>query len=295
MLGRMIVRVLTADPSLTVTATTRPTDKWAALPRGIETWKLYDPEWGGLEPLTMGTHYDWIINAIGITKPHISEQSPLSVKRALEINSIFPHTLASFAEQANSRVIQIATDCVFSGNVGRVNHYHETTTHDAGDVYGLTKRLGEVKSPYVRHLRMSIIGPEMAGRESFYLLDKARYSTRPTMPGFTDHEWNGVTTLAFANITRAIIAHGPRFFLNLLPPVLHVVPNGRVTKAELLEQIVSVYELPLKIERTRSIGARDMVLSTQFPELVTQLWLDAGYVEPPSIGRLLMELREYGD
>ena len=38
--------------------------------------------------------------------------------------------------------------------------YVETDLHDALDVYGKTKSLGECQEPNVYHLRCSIIGPE---------------------------------------------------------------------------------------------------------------------------------------
>ena len=56
-----------------------------------------------------------------------------------------------------ARVLQIATDCVYSGAQGA---YVETDLHDALDVYGKTKSLGECQEPNVYHLRCSIIGPE---------------------------------------------------------------------------------------------------------------------------------------
>ena len=36
---------------------------------------------------------DYIINCIGVIKPYINEENLLSVKNAIEVNSIFPHCL----------------------------------------------------------------------------------------------------------------------------------------------------------------------------------------------------------
>ena len=98
-----------------------------------------------------------IVNAIGIIKPHINESDNASRQQAIDVNSSFPHRLALAAESVGSHVIQIATDCVYSGATGL---YKESAAHDALDVYGKTKSLGEVPSPAMTHLRCSIIGPE---------------------------------------------------------------------------------------------------------------------------------------
>ena len=51
---------------------------------------------------------------------------------------------SSFLEQSNGPILQIATDCVYSGATGG---YTESSSHDALDVYGKTKSLGEVALP----------------------------------------------------------------------------------------------------------------------------------------------------
>src|ERR1700722_1108772 len=140
---------------------------------------------------------DYAINCIGIIKSSIGEH-PHSAFRAIKVNSVFPYQLAQAANLAGCRVLQIATDCVFSG---RASGYDELSAHDPEDVYGKTKSLGEVRSPYVRHLRCSIIGPN--GPKS--LLDW--FLSQPQgarVAGFTNHFWNGITTLAFARICHGI-------------------------------------------------------------------------------------------
>ena len=101
---------------------------------------------------------NWIINCIGVIKPHIDEKVPSSIENAIKVNSEFPILLASAAKKIGAKVIQIATDCVYSGFQGS---YIESDLHDATDVYGKTKSLGEVPASNVMHLRASIIGPEV--------------------------------------------------------------------------------------------------------------------------------------
>ena len=51
-----------------------------------------------------------------------------------------------------------STDCVFSGKEG---NYKETSIPDADDIYGLSKRLGEIEDKNALTLRTSIIGHEL--------------------------------------------------------------------------------------------------------------------------------------
>jgi dTDP-4-dehydrorhamnose reductase len=102
-----------------------------------------------------------VINAIGLTKPHIRDGSPVDVVRAIEREALLPHRIGERATAAGARVLQIATDGVYGGAAGP---YEESAPHDAGDVYGQTKSLGETWHEHVHYLRCSIIGPEWRTR-----------------------------------------------------------------------------------------------------------------------------------
>jgi dTDP-4-dehydrorhamnose reductase len=137
-----------------VFATARPGSQRSHSLRTFE----FDAERFSLETLPVDwAEGDYIINCIGIIRSEIDESSPESVRRAKKINTDFSVELAKFAEKKGLRVIQIATDCVFSGHTG---NYVESSPHDPTDVYGKTKSAGESDSKSVQHLRVSIIGPE---------------------------------------------------------------------------------------------------------------------------------------
>src|SRR5207244_6584362 len=110
------------------------------------------------------------------------------VRRAVAVNSLFPYALSDVAEAAGARVLQIATDCVFSGREGS---YREDSPHDPLDVYGKTKSLGEVQAPHFLNLRCSIVGPEIRGFRSLlcWFLAQPRNAR---LRGFVNHWWNGV-------------------------------------------------------------------------------------------------------
>lgn len=207
-----------------------------------------------------------VINCIGVIKPYCND-----IKRAIIVNAYFPHTLPEGS-------IQIATDCVFSGKQG---NYVETDEHDATDVYGQTKSLGE--APHLHNLRCSIIGPEQKNHNS--LLDWFLGQEIDEVNGFTNHLWNGITTLHFARICQAIIREKIE-----LPALQHIVPADKVTKAELLQIIADVYGKKIKINPVEAPEAVDRTLATNDPALNRALWEAAGYHEPPTIRQMIEEM-----
>ncbi len=222
---------------------------------------------------------DYLINCLGITKPHINDDNEQDVAKARLVNSLFPAELAALAEQTGSRVIQIATDCVFSGGKG---HYLETDIHDAEDVYGRTKSLGEVVSNNVMHIRVSTIGREL-GRSSLLLEWVLSHPQGATIPGYTDHFWNGVTTNHFAKVIRGVIEKG-----GFEAGLSHLVPANELSKADLVRKIASAFGRPdLIIKDTDSGKPINRTLSTTNPDFNSQLWLGAGYPEIPTIEQLI--------
>ena len=225
---------------------------------------------------------DYIVNCIGIIKTEIDESSPASCDRARRINSEFPTKLAEFAESRRVKVIQIATDCVFSGKVG---HYSETSVHDPADVYGKTKSVGEVASPSMMHLRVSIIGPEKRGFTSLYDW-VARQPTDSKITGYTNHFWNGIPAKHFGKLAKAIIEN------DLFEAgVHHVLPADEVTKAELV-RLIAEHERrsDISISDAPALEGIDRTLSTNTPDFSAGLWRAAGYSTPPLIARLVREI-----
>jgi dTDP-4-dehydrorhamnose reductase len=226
----------------------------------------------------------WCINCIGIIKPYIQDTNMDDVMRAIDINSAFPARLAAAAQRSGVKVLQIATDCVWNG---QDSAYTEGTPHNALDVYGKSKSLGEIQADHVFNLRCSIIGKELAGNVS--LLDWFLAQPKNAeLNGFTNHYWNGVTTLQFSKICAAIIKHG------LTPPnIQHIVPANNLNKYELLHVFAQVfartdiqitpYDAPIGIDRT---------IQTNTPTKNHELWSMAGYDQPPTIEAMVQEFKE---
>jgi len=224
---------------------------------------------------------DWIINCIGVIKPHINEILNSSTQNAIEVNSLFPHRIAQAIEATNTKVIQIATDCVYSGQVGL---YTESHPHDALDVYGKTKSLGEVSSEAFIHLRASIIGPEQ-GRSTSLLEWFLGQEPNTKINGFTDHLWNGITTHHFAKLALGITE------TNLFSPgVKHVLPGNIVAKAELLEYFKMVYGRDdITVNHVESTNKVDRTLSSNQSSFSANLWSASGHKIAPTIQQMVQE------
>lgn len=205
-----------------------------------------------------------VINCIGLIKPKIKH--PID---AIIVNAEFPYMLPK-------DTIQIATDCVYSGNQG---NYVETDPHDATDVYGKTKSLGE--APHIKNLRCSIIGPEVKNHVS--LLDW--FLSQKKANGYINHWWNGITTYHFSKIVQGIIREGIK-----LPNIQHIVPADKVTKAGLLQIIASAYMKKIPVAVVEGEEAIDRTLSTNNPDFNRRLWKAAGYKKPPTIETMVREL-----
>ena len=95
---------------------------------------------------------DIVVNGIGIVKQRDDAKQAIP---SIQVNALFPHQLADLCAERGIRVIQISTDCVFSGFRG---NYSEIDVPDPVDLYGRTKLLGELNRPCCLTLRTSIIG-----------------------------------------------------------------------------------------------------------------------------------------
>jgi dTDP-4-dehydrorhamnose reductase len=285
MLGSMVVDFLSRDSALDVAATVRSDAMKRQMCGAYDNveWIVFDPAAGDAGGLFAGR--SWAVNAIGITKPLIRDDRPDEIERAVEINARLPHLLAHAAKRAGARIIQIATDCVYSGAKGM---YREQDAHDALDVYGKTKSLGETFHDNVHHLRCSIIGPEP--KDFKFLIEWfRRQAPGATLKGFANHQWNGVTTLQFAKLCRGIIGGGID-----LGHLLHVVPAGTVSKADMLHEFARAYNRQdLSIETVDAPTVIDRTLATTQPDLNTTLWSAAGYLRLPTVPEMIREVAAF--
>lgn len=284
MLGSMTAGVL-AEAGFQVTATVRGAELRRLGQRALPAVRWTDFDAAADDSMAALRGADWVVNAVGITKPLIHDDNAAEVERAVRVNALFPHRLAAQAERLGLRVLQIATDCVYSGQKG---DYAESDVHDALDAYGKTKSLGEVRSPNVHHLRCSIIGPEP--KDYKFLVEWFRRQPRgAAVSGYVNHRWNGVTTLHFARFCAGVIRDAIP-----LGHCIHVVPTGVATKAEMLKSFTSAYRRPdIAIREVEAEKRIDRVLRTEQPDLNARIWRSAGYDCAPTVDEQIHELSRY--
>jgi dTDP-4-dehydrorhamnose reductase len=165
---------------------------------------------------------DVIINCIGI----LIQGANLDPKNAIFINAYFPHSLMSLADELNSKLIHISTDCVFSGE--KEMPYIEKDFKDGKDTYAKSKGLGEIINDNHLTLRTSVIGPELKsdGEELFHWF----MSQSGEINGYTEAIWSGVTTLILAKVVGWAIEHK-------ITGLYHVTNNKSIDKYSLLNLI----------------------------------------------------------
>jgi len=224
---------------------------------------------------------DFVVNCVGLTKSRINEASMTSRTLAVKLNIDFPDDLARSAEQAGVNVIQAATDCVFSGLAGG---YSEGSAHDALDVYGKTKSLGETPSPNVMHLRCSLIGPEI-GSSSLFFEWVRQQPVRAEINGYNNHFWNGLSSLAFGKVVSGVIKED--LFKS---GVQHLVPTNQVTKDELVRlELAALGRGDVQVTSKKGEHPIDRTLRTNGHDFNEQLFLAAGYEKIPTIQKMVLE------
>ena len=234
---------------------------------------------GALQSLVAG---DYVINCIGVIKSEIDESSAISRENATQVNSEFPRKLAAEAENRAIRVIQIATDCAFSGKTGE---YSESSPHDALDHYGITKSRGEVESESMMHLRVSIVGPETRGHTSLYDW-VSRQPRNAQITGYVNHRWNGIPAKHFGKLARGVVESG-----DYSAGVHHVIPHDEVTKYELVK-LIAEHSKRADIQIVPGLANADVdrTLVTNNQDFNRNLWANAGYPTPPTIADLVAEI-----
>ncbi len=167
---------------------------------------------------------DSVVNCIGVIKPYVNVDRSVTIY----VNSVYPHRLAVECGRIGAKLIHITTDCVFSGASGS---YDEDAPHDALDLYGRSKSLGEPAGCMV--LRTSIVGREQHSRVS--LVEWFLKQEGKEVNGFVNHWWNGITTREYARIVEHIVDRGL-----YIEGVRHVF-SDTLTKYEMLGQFKRIF------------------------------------------------------
>lgn len=225
---------------------------------------------------------DYIVNCIGLIKSHIKAPSIIDSALAFRLNADLPSSIARYVSSTRIRVIQIATDCVFDGSL---ENYTEKSDHDAKDVYGVSKSLGEIDSPNFMNIRCSIVGPEKKTHSSIY--DWFRLQPKNSqIIGYQNHIWNGVTSSVFARLCLGIVEQD-----HFRAGTFHFVPLDKITKYQLLELFQrKTGRTDIEIRPGNGPSAVNRSLATISPYKNVELWHCAGYETAPTISQLIEEM-----
>lgn len=213
---------------------------------------------------------DIVLNCIGVIKQLKESKDPLI---SIELNALFPHKLASFIENTETRLIHISTDCVFSGEKG---NYSEKDFSDAKDLYGKTKFLGELNN-YKNSitLRTSIIGPELKGKVSLLEWFKGQ---KVKTKGYVNAIYSGFPTVELINIIENYIIPNDK------PYGLYNVSSYPISKFDLLNLIAKEYKKNILIEPFQNFKNNKSLNSDLFKK-------EFGY-KPKTWKQMIFELRK---
>ncbi|HUR41112.1 MAG TPA: SDR family oxidoreductase [Verrucomicrobiae bacterium] len=224
-----------------------------------------------LEVLLGRTTPHVIINCIGLVKQLPASDVPVA---AIAVNALLPHQLARAAARTGARLVHVSTDCVFSGGRGG---YTEADPPDAQDLYGLSKRLGEVTAAPAITLRTSIVGHELGephGLVGWFL------AQRGVTRGYRRAVFSGLPTVELARVIRDYVIPAPDL------SGLHHVAAEPIAKFDLLRLVAREY------------GSATELIPVDEPVIDRSLDGSAfsaltGYVAP-AWPRLVQAMREFG-
>jgi dTDP-4-dehydrorhamnose reductase len=209
----------------------------------------------------------WVVNAVGRIKQKSDNPTELFLN-----NSLFPLHLG-VRLRSDQRLVHASTDCVFSGKRGA---YPIGGELDAEDIYGLSKAIGEAVARPDRCvvMRTSIIGPELGsgyGLMGWFLRQSGEVN------GYTNHLWNGITTLEWAKICWELMSGR----LKTEDPVVQPGIEPPMCKYDVLRLIGQTWGLTVKI---RAVEAKDAADRTLIPTL-----------KRPGLEQQLRELKTWYD
>jgi dTDP-4-dehydrorhamnose reductase len=183
---------------------------------------------------------DVVVNCIGIVKQAEAAKDPIA---SIEVNSLFPHRLASACRAAGARLLHISTDCVFSGRDG---DYSEDDVPDPVDLYGRSKLLGEIDGPGAATIRTSMIGRELA--TAYGLVEWFLAQDGQAVRGFSRARFTGLTTGALAAVLADLAEGG-----DPSDGIWHLAAEP-ISKLDLLGLLKDAYGLDVAIEPDDSVA-----------------------------------------
>ena len=271
MLGQTLFKVAGREPGLEVYGSVRHRDARLLEFLHAKDSRIFECDLQSAIDPFLYCSPDVVVNCAGIIK----QQGPAqTAQNYIRVNALAPNILAELCERRGARLIQLSTDCVFSGRAG---HYSEADIPDPVDLYDRSKLLGEVTHTPHLTVRTSFIGTDRFHNQGLSLLDWFRRQSGE-VKGYTRAIWSGLTTL---EVSRKLILLARRPEVTGL---LHLC-GETISKYELLNLIRDVFERSNVVVRPDGNVVCDRSL--------TSSRLSALGISVPGLRQMLIELRDF--
>ena len=134
-------------------------------------------------------------------------------------------------------------------------------------------------------IRTSIVGPEVKpGRSLLNWFLEQEEDAR--VNGFTNHLWNGITTLAFARVVKSVIINN-----SYEDRIFHLTPKDTISKFDLLTLFKESFKRQdILIEPVEAEEIIDRTLVYESDKENKKIWETAGYKDVPTLKELIVEL-----
>ena len=177
-----------------------------------------------------------VVNAAGIVKQRADPRLDVV---SMEVNALAPHLVARACIRRGAQLVHLSTDCVFSGKKG---NYSEQDRPDHGDVYGLSKLLGEADGRGVLTLRTSMIGPELHRKTGLVEWFLSQRGQAKPVPGWRRAIFSGFTTAELARLIETLLTRYPQ------ATGLYHASSTPISKHELLSALNRRLQFGIRIE-----------------------------------------------
>jgi dTDP-4-dehydrorhamnose reductase len=249
---------------------------------GKVRWDYFRESFASLASRLNISEQDVLVNCIGWIPQKSSTDRKLDERHAKTLNVDLVSEIQGYQDGVEFKWIQIATDCVFSGQTG---NYTENSSFDPIDLYGLTKVAGELVMAGAMKVRSSIIGMDSINKSGLYEWFKGQ-PIGARVQGYQNHQWNGVSTISFAKLAVGLASKGL-----VVPSSQHWIPANSLSKYDLLQLFKEQLPRPeIEVEPVAHSRGVNRTIQTLSPDRNLELWAVAGYLNVPSIEELVVEL-----
>jgi dTDP-4-dehydrorhamnose reductase len=251
MLGHMLVRVLSETHDVYGTSK----QEWSAA-SGLAKFLSKEKWIAGVDAKDITTvddffrehQFDVVINCIGVVKQRGHRTSE---DEMIEVNAHFPHKLLRICDASDARLIQISTDCVFSGNKG---NYLVTDNPDPIDIYGSSKLAGEIVDDHNLTIRTSHVGRELSNFTS--LFEWILNNRGKKVVGYSNAIYSGLTTFSLSVVINSLLTTG-----SSINGLVHVA-SSPISKFQLITELNNRLDLGLDIKIDDSVVLNRSLLSS---------------------------------